>query len=246
MNTYNNFYDAHFQEEALILYNCWDVASAQAIEKAGARALATSSFAIARAWGFDDGEQLPFQQNLWFLEQIRRNTTLPLTIDIEAAYSNSLETLAANVAQFLNLGVQGINFEDRKQDTLWDISEQSERIHTIRKIAKKEVFLNARTDLFFQETHHTSDLVKKALERANAYKEAGADGIFIPGLTDLDLIQAFAEHSPLPVNIMINDDPNRYTNLKIARLSYGPASFLNAQKQLEKISHHILKGKKNR
>ncbi|WP_260448177.1 isocitrate lyase/phosphoenolpyruvate mutase family protein [Listeria booriae] len=108
----------HFQEEALILYNCWNVASAQAIEKAGARALATSSFAIARAWGFDDGEQLPFQQNLWFLEQIRRNTTLPLTMDIEAAYSSSLETLAANVAQFLNLGVQGINFEDRKQDTL--------------------------------------------------------------------------------------------------------------------------------
>ncbi|MBC1501019.1 isocitrate lyase/phosphoenolpyruvate mutase family protein [Listeria weihenstephanensis] len=236
MDLYTQFKEPHFQKEPLILYNIWDIASMKAVENAGAKAIATSSFAIAQAWGYNDGETLPLDQNLWFLNQIRQNTSLPLNLDIESAYSNSLDTLAENIQRFLQLDAQGINFEDRKEHTLWSIEQQAARIQTIRATATKlhkDIFINARTDIFFQETMHTTDLVKRALERADAYKEAGADCIFIPGLTDLDLISIFTEKSPLPVNIMTSYEPSLFKNIGVARISCGPTAFLNIQGQLE-------------
>lgn len=247
---YDYFKSLHEQKNPLMLYNCWDVASAKAIETAGSKAIATSSFAMAEAWGYSDGEQLTFAQVLWSISRIGEHVVVPLTVDIEGGYAVDEESLANNMEQLFQLDICGINFEDQKvnhpNDELWAIEEQSNRIRIIQQVAaklRKSVFINARTDLFFKNANHSLDLVKEALERTHAYAEAGADGIFIPGLTDRSLIEQFVQKSPLPVNVMVMDSMISNAELQelgVKRISYGPYSYFQAQRNLQEVARTIL------
>ncbi|MNO32754.1 Methylisocitrate lyase [compost metagenome] len=249
-NDYSDFKSLHDQQNALILYNCWDVASAKSIEQAGSKAIATSSFAMADAWGYSDGEQLSFEQLLWFVSRIAAHVSIPLTVDIEGGYAVNEEVLANNMEQLFQFDICGINFEDQKVNhpdgELWTTSEQSHRIRTIQQVAsklQKSMFINARTDLFFKGAKHSLDLVNEALERTCAYAEAGADGIFIPGLTDRSLIEQFVQRSPLPVNIMVMDGMISNAELQelgVKRISFGPYSYFQAQHQLQDHTRIIL------
>lgn len=249
-NDYDYFKSLHDQENPLMLYNCWGVASAIAIEKAGSKAIATSSFAMADAWGYSDGEQLSFEQLLWAVARIAEHVSVPLTVDIEGGYAVNEESLANNIEQLFQLDICGINFEDQKvnhpNDELWAIEEQSHRIRTIQQVAaklQKSVFINARTDLFFKNGEHSLDLVNEAVERTCAYAAAGADGIFIPGLTDRNLIEYFVQQSPLPVNVMVMDGMISNVELQelgVKRISYGPHSYFQAQHNLQEDARAIL------
>lgn len=234
-NYYEYFKSLHYQKNPLILYNCWDVASAKAIEKGGSKAIATSSFSMAETWGFSDGEQLPLENVLWFISKIAESVTVPLTVDIEGVYAVNNEDLENNLEQLFQLNICGINFEDQKvnnhNNELWSILDQSKRIKIIQQVAfklEKKVFINARTDIFFKETRHSLDLVDKAIERTYAYADAGADCIFIPGLSDRKLIESFVQKSPLPVNVMVRESMisnNELQEIGVKRISYGPFSF---------------------
>lgn len=247
---YDHFKSLHEFKNPLILYNCWDVASAKAIERAGSQAIGTSSYAMAEAWGHSDGEQLSFEQMLWFISRMAEHVSLPLTVDIEGGYAEGTDNLASNMERLLQLDICGINFEDQivnhPNQELWTTSEQSKRIRTIQQVAarlQKKVFINARTDLFFKEEKHSIKLVKEAIERTFAYAEAGADGIFIPGLTDRRLIEQFVQHSPLPVNVMILEGMATNAELQelgVKRISYGPYSYFQAQRQLQDHARTIL------
>lgn len=249
-NDYDYFKSLHNQEKPLMLYNCWDVASAKAIENAGSKAIATSSFAMAEAWGYSDGEQLSFEQLLWSISRIAEHVSIPLTIDIEGGYAINEESLANNMEQLFQLGICGINFEDQKvnhpDDELWATEEQSHRIRTIRQVRdklQKSVFINARTDLFFKNRKHSLDLVNEAIKRTNAYAEAGADGVFIPGLTERSLIEQFVQKSPLPVNVMVMNGMVSNAELQelgVKRISYGPYSYFQAQHNLQESARTIL------
>ncbi|WP_339318930.1 isocitrate lyase/phosphoenolpyruvate mutase family protein [Paenibacillus sp. FSL R10-2734] len=249
-NDYDNFKFLHHQQNPLILYNCWDVASAKAIEEAGSKAIATSSYSMAEAWGFSDGEQLSFEQVLWSISRIAKHVSVPLTVDIEGGYAVDEESLANNMEQLFQLNICGINFEDQKvnhpNQELWETSEQSDRIRTIQQVAaklQKNVFINARTDLFFKNMKHSADLVNEAIERTYAYAEAGANGIFIPGLTDRSLIEHFVQQSPLPVNVMVMDGMISNAELQeigVKRISYGPHSYFQAQSNLQEQARTIL------
>jgi 2-methylisocitrate lyase-like PEP mutase family enzyme len=249
-NDYDYFKSLHDQENPLILYNCWDVASAKAIEQAGSQAIATSSFAMADAWGYSDGEQFSLEQLLWYVSRIAEHVSVPLTVDIEGGYAVDVESLANNMEQLFQLDICGINFEDQKvnhpDDELWAIEEQSHRIRTIKQVAvklQKSVFMNARTDLFFKNRKHSLDLVNEAIERTCAYAAAGADGIFIPGLTDRILIEHFVQQSPLPVNVMVMDGMISNAELQelgVKRISYGPYSYFQAQHNLQEDARTIL------
>ncbi|MDP1471838.1 isocitrate lyase/phosphoenolpyruvate mutase family protein [Priestia megaterium] len=239
-NQFQTFKELHYQEDVLYLFNCWDVMSAKIIESKGIKALATSSYAIADAWGCADGEKVPFEHLVWFSQQLIHNSNVPVSVDAEGLYADSLETLYSN-AQFLFItGISGINFEDKKNRShtyeLWDINEQADRIRTLKHAATSlntNIFINARTDVFFKEEKHSIALVKEALNRVDAYANAGADGIFIPGLTNIELIEEFSKNSTLPVNIMLNSSTTiKSTNWKsvgVSRVSYGPHSYFQAQ-----------------
>jgi 2-methylisocitrate lyase-like PEP mutase family enzyme len=234
------FASLHVKGTPLILYNAWDAGSANAILDAGAKAIATSSWSVAEAQGYRDGEFIP----LAFVEQIvgriASAINAPLTVDFEGGYSEDDAVLADNVTRLLDLGVIGINFEDRvvHGDGLYTAYRQSKRIRAIREAATKkgvDLFINARTDTFFAEGN-PADFMTGALERAKAYTEEGASGFFVPGLTDDALIEKICASTPLPVNVMVMDGlspTKKLAKLGVSRVSYGPIPYADAMKTLK-------------
>ncbi|MBV1925970.1 MAG: isocitrate lyase/phosphoenolpyruvate mutase family protein [Rhodobacteraceae bacterium] len=226
----------HKPKAPLVLYNVWDTGSAQAVAKGGATAIATGSWSVASAQGFGDGQAMPLEQSLTILENITRTIDLPVTFDFEAGYADALADLAENTRRVAEAGAIGINFEDQVigGDGLVPIIDQCARIATIRQVADDvgiALFINARTDVFLKgvtpDIH--PDLMDEAQTRAKAYAEAGADGIFVPGLADADLIGQFCKNTPLPVNIMCNansPDIATLTDLGAARISHGPGPYI--------------------
>ena len=219
----------HARGNPLVLYNAWDAGSAKAILAGGAKAIATSSWAVAEAQGFRDGEDLPFDDALRVAARVVASVDAPVSLDFEGGYSEDDGELASNVARLLETGIVGINFEDRvvRGTGLYDPDRQARRIAAIRQAADAkgiQLFINARTDLFLKHGKDAAGYVEEALARESAYAAAGASGFFIPGLRDAELIGRICEASLLPVNVMVMQDvPNnaRLTSLGVARISYG-------------------------
>ena len=233
------FAELHVKGAPLILYNAWDAGSAKAIADAGAQAIATSSWSVAEAQGYRDGEAIPFAFAEQIYARIAASIDLPLTVDFEGGFSEDDGELAQNISRLLDLGVVGINFEDRvvKGSGLYDIERQSRRIAVIRKVAEQKdvrLFVNARTDLFLGQGRDPGQTIGEAFERARAYAAAGASGFFIPGLDDDALIGQICDGVALPVNVMMLDSepsarrPRRLAELGVSRISYGPQSYIRA------------------
>lgn len=231
----SQFSRLHVPGKPLVLYNIWDAGSARVIAGKGAQALATGSWSVAAAQGYEDGETLPFDDLLRTVEQIRRVTDLPLSVDFEGGYAKRPADLPRNIKRLLDLGVSGINFEDRivQGEGLYTIAEQSARIAALRAEADKAgvpLFINARTDLFLREPDSArhADSLEAVIARAAAYGAAGANGFFIPGTIDLSLIKAVCEAVDLPVNVMAvhpDTDLGALAASGVARISFGPFSW---------------------
>ncbi len=236
----------HIPGSPVVLFNIWDPGSARVAAKAGAKALATGSWSVAAAFGFDDGEQLPLDLVIGNIERIVAAVDLPVTLDFEGGYGKTPKEVGANFSRALAAGVIGCNFEDQviDADGLYSIEEQSARIRALRDAADRAgvaAFLNARTDLFLKadRSDHDETLVDQALERSAAYAKAGASGLFVPGLTDPSLIRRVCEASPLPVNVMATTEAlpiRRLAELGAARISHGPGPYRLAMKTLEEAA----------
>ena len=232
------FVALHVKGTPLILYNAWDAGSAKTIVDAGATAIATSSWSVASAQGYEDGEDLPLPLAEQIVERIAAAVDVPVTVDFEGGYSDDDRNLASNISKLLDLGIIGINFEDRvvKGRGLYDIDRQAKRIAAIRHAAERKgvpLFINARTDVFLGN----SGDVDEALERAKAYASAGASGFFIPGLTEADHIRRIAEEATLPVNVMVMEgvpSNDKLAKLGVARVSYGPIPYIETMEALQK------------
>ena len=242
------FAELHVKGAPLVLYNAWDAGSAKFILNAGAKAIATSSWAVAEAQGYRDGEAIPIE----FAEQIiaRIAATIDVTVTVEGGYSEDDGELANNITRLLDLGVIGINFEDRvvKGSGLYDINRQARRIAAIRKAAEQKgvaLFINARTDLFLSQDGDPARSMGEALDRAKAYAAAGASGFFIPGLQDDALIGRISEGATLPVNVMVMDGvppADRLSELGISRISYGPIPYILAMGALKQEAKKAIAG----
>jgi len=149
----NRFAELHLARAPLVLYNAWDAGSAKSILDAGAKAIATSSWSVAAAQGYEDGEAIPIELAEQIVGRIAATVDIPVTVDFEGGYSEDDGELAANISRLLDLGVIGINFEDRivKGSGLYSVDRQARRIAAIRKAAEQngvDLFINARTDVF--------------------------------------------------------------------------------------------------
>jgi 2-methylisocitrate lyase-like PEP mutase family enzyme/pimeloyl-ACP methyl ester carboxylesterase len=228
----DRFRALHVRGEPLVLFNVWDVGSTKAVAAGGAEAIATSSWAVADANGYVDGERLPLVAAIDNLRRIVAATDLPVTVDLESGYDD----VARAIALAIEAGAVGCNLEDTVPSNrhLREIAEQSGRIEAARRAADDAgipFFINARTDVFL----HGDGSVDEAIARAQAYAAAGADGLFVPGLSDIDRIAQLAEASPLPLNIMFDDDTTPLAELAargVARVSYGPRPYLLAMQAL--------------
>jgi 2-methylisocitrate lyase-like PEP mutase family enzyme len=246
------FHALHVKGDPVILFNIWDAGSAKAVEKAGAKALATGSRSVAGALGFDDGEALPMLDALANAARIVAATDLPLTLDFEGGYATSPADVAANVSQALDTGVIGFNFEDQILGSaeLYSIEDQAARIAAIRKASAANgvnAFINARTDIFLKAPRdtHDSSMVDLAIARCLAYGDAGASGFFIPGLVNLDLVAKICDASPLPVNVMMFPDITSKAELAalgVARISHGPFPWYQAMAFVEENARAALGG----
>jgi 2-methylisocitrate lyase-like PEP mutase family enzyme len=227
----------HIPGYPLILYNIWDAGSTVAVAKAGAKAIATGSWGVAGAHGIGDGEKLPLDVAIATLSEVLAVTDLPVTIDMEAGYGNDPAAVGISVQRAADAGAIGINIEDKDPvtRTLFSVADASARI---KAAAATGVFVNARADLFIltPPAEHDAAKVDIMIERAKAYADAGARGLFAPFLQDAALIERLCSRSPLPVNILMRvgcPDHKTLAGLGVARISHGHGPWAAAMDWLQ-------------
>ncbi len=233
------FKQLHADPQILVLPNAWDAASAALMEDAGAKAVATSSAAVAWAHGYADGDLLPVPTLLAAIGEIARVLKVPLTADIEGGYSDDLATLAETIKGVVGAGAVGINLEDGGRDP--DL--HARKIEAVRKAAGAELFVNARTDVYLRGLAEGDAALAETLRRAELYRAAGADGIFVPGPTDEALLGTLARDIALPLNVMGRGgapSAERLQALGVRRLSSATAPFRAAYAALGRVISDFL------
>ena len=206
-----DFHDLHVPGKPLVLVNAWDAASARIVAAAGAAAIATTSAGVAWSLGHPDGGALPRDLAVDAVARIRAAVDVPLTADVEAGYGD----VAATVTAIAAAGAAGVNIEDGHDP----VEQQCARLAAARAAAPG-LFLNARIDTFLFGLGGLDETVA----RAARYVDAGADGIFVPGVTDPAVIGALVERIDAPVNVMVGPAAlpvARLAELGVARISLG-------------------------
>ncbi|MEO1574389.1 MAG: isocitrate lyase/phosphoenolpyruvate mutase family protein [Pseudomonadota bacterium] len=245
---FEKFAALHTPGDPLVLYNAWDAGSAAVIEAAGAPAVATGSWSVAGAQGYDDGQALPLDHVLMVAANIVRRVSVPVSLDFESGYATAPDDLVRTTMSVLETGIVGVNFEDQDiaAGRLFATDRQVERIGALREAAQaagQPLWINARTDVFLNappEEHATH--VDEAIGRVRAYAAAGGNSVFVPGLTDPNLVQKVCAASEAPVNVMASGGgPTRddIAALGVARISYGPGPFRDAMARLESAAQAI-------
>ena len=246
MDKIETFRALHVPGDPLVLFNIWDAGSAKAVAEAGAKAIATGSYGVACARGSSDGENLSLDAALANLGEILGVTDLPVSIDMEAGYGADPASVERSVTRARAAGAAGINMEDRLpgETALLAVGEAAARIATASATG---LFVNARCDVFRGRDVAADGeaLVAATLERARAYADAGASGLFVPFLADARCIAAICESSPLPVNILWSEpcgDRAALAALGVARISHGHQPWAAAMAWLGEQAVAVLGG----
>ncbi len=224
---FETFASLHRPGDPVILYNIWDPGSAQAVARAGARAIATGSHPVGDSSGFGDGQQVPLDFVLDNARRVAAAVDLPVTIDFESAYAVEPEQAGANVARLKATGAVGCNFEDQVigGEGLHPLDRHCRRIRAIRDAAGPDFFINARTDLLLKTSDHDDSVIDEVIERGKAFADSGASGFFVPRLSDLRQVERVVRAVALPLNLIAfpGAPPNRqWADAGAARISYGP------------------------
>jgi 2-methylisocitrate lyase-like PEP mutase family enzyme len=195
------FRQLHDGPGVLLLANCWDAASARVLEHLGAPAIATTSAGLCWSNGFPDGDALPIDRLVASVRAITRVLRVPLTVDLEGGYSSDPEKVGELVAALLDAGTVGINLEDGAAPPEL-LAAKIERVKQRAARANVDLFVNARTDVFLRGLGPEPARVQESLARAARYRDAGADGLFVPKVVEASDIQTIASGCPLPLNVL--------------------------------------------
>jgi 2-methylisocitrate lyase-like PEP mutase family enzyme len=226
----------------LVLPNAWDVISARVYEEAGFPAVATSSAGLANSLGYADGNVLDVELHLATLERLTRALDVPLSADVESGYAADTASLATFVRRLDATGVAGYNLEDvREEGELFAVDEARERVAAARESAP-DLFLNARTDVYLAAIGPENSRFERTLERLHAFAEAGADGVFVPGVADAETIGKLAAAAPLPLNVLAGPqvpDAAALQRLGVHRVSVGSWAMRRTLGVLREIAHEL-------
>ncbi|WP_449620951.1 isocitrate lyase/PEP mutase family protein [Robertmurraya sp. Marseille-Q9965] len=229
MNKIQQFNELHLLEEVLFLGNAWDVLSAMSLEKAGFKAIGTTSWGIANSFGYTDGEHVEFEKHLQIIKAVTDSVKIPVSADIEAGYGDTAAEIVTNVLRTADVGVAGINIEDslKKQQGLKDMEAYSDLLSKIRtaldRSGFKDFYINARTDTYLQGVNNP---LLETIERAKSYVENGASGIFVPGIMNDDDIRKITATVDAPINVLSLPgltNCNKLKELGVKRFSFGNA-----------------------
>ena len=217
----------HTEGGPLVLPNAWDAASAALVERAGAAAVATTSGAVAWSLGAADGDRLPRAELVAAVRRIAGTVSVPVTADCESG-GPAPAAVGETVRQVLDAGAVGVNLEDGGVP-LRPVAEQAGRIAAARAAADAvgvPLFVNARVDVFLRQVGERAERLPETVRRARAYAEAGADGIFVPGVLDPAVLVELVGRIPLPVNVLAGPGGPTIAELAatgVRRISLGTA-----------------------
>ncbi|MGP3968909.1 isocitrate lyase/PEP mutase family protein [Streptomyces sp. 6N223] len=230
-----HFHSLHRAGSPLVLPNAWDAASARIVEAAGAPAIATTSSGVAWSLGAADGDRLGRDPALGLIARVAAAVRVPVTADIESGFAHDPAGVGETVRGVVAAGAVGVNLEDTHHGgpaPLREVADQAARLAAARRAADGEgvpLYVNARVDTFLRGAGAGADpagLLRATLERATAYLAAGADGVFVPGVTDPALVSALAEGIDAPLNVLAGPGAPPVAELAAAgaaRISVGSA-----------------------
>lgn len=242
-------FQLHHEHAILVLPNVWDALGARILEELGYKAVATASASIALANGYQDGENIPFDDLLSILKTIVMSVNIPVTADVESGYAKNNQQLKDNIKRLIDTGIAGINFEDGRHDEqkLFTKEEQSEKINVIKRTASEmgsALFINARTDVFIKENNLSNEeKVAEAIVRGKAYKDAGADCLYPIFLKEKESLVTIMNEVSLPINILMVPGIPDFPTLKeigLARISLGPGFLKYAISSMKNIAQKLL------
>ena len=219
----SEFRAAHAKGKILVLPNAWDAASARLVQDAGAKAVATSSAAVAWSNGCADGEGMSREVAIAATREVLRVVNLPVSVDSEAGYSSDPGQVAEHCLRLIDIGVAGLNIEDGA-DSPDLLAAKIKAIKAAAKAKGADIFVNARADVYLRNLVPDDKKLGEMVRRATLYTEAGADGIFAAFMTDTAQIREVVAATDLPVNILATKAATDVAALKAAgvrRLSIG-------------------------
>ncbi|MBR7836241.1 isocitrate lyase/phosphoenolpyruvate mutase family protein [Actinospica durhamensis] len=226
------FHALHVPGAPLALANAWDVASARIVAATGASAVATTSAGVAWGLGAADGDHLARDPMLDLVRRVAAAVDVPVSADIESGFGATAAQVGETVGLVLAAGAVGVNIEDSRRDgtaTLRSVDEQAERLAAARAaadLAGIPLYLNARVDVFLSRIGPESGRLDETLARAAAYLDAGASGVFVPGVCAPELIAALTAGIDAPVNVLVQPGTPSVAELArlgVARVSLGSA-----------------------
>jgi len=236
----------------LLLPNAWDVASARILEECGHPAIATSSAAVAYSLGYADGQRISRGEMLEVAGRIAGAANIPVTADLEAGYGTTAKDMADTVKSAIAEGIIGMNLEDVTGDdesSLVDLPLQVEKIRAIREAASSAgvpFVLNARTDIYLMSIGPEATRFERTVERLRAYREAGADCLFAPGVYDMETIQKLVQAVKAPLNILANPACPPIPEMEkagVARMSAGSGIMRAAMGLVQRIGKEMLESR---
>jgi 2-methylisocitrate lyase-like PEP mutase family enzyme len=242
------FLERHRGPGALVLPNAWDVASARIFEEAGFPAIATTSAGVAFSLGYPDGQKIPREEMIARIGRIARAVKVPVTGDVEAGYGVTATDVARTIRELIQAGAVGMNLEDRSgnpADPLLDLSLAVERIKAARETAanwRVPIVVNARTDVYLLPGAQAATGYYEAHRRLTAYRDAGADCVFAPGLKDPETIGRLVRDLQCPVNILaVSGTPSvpELEKLGVARVSLGSGPMRATLRLLQRIAEEL-------
>ncbi|MGW4565208.1 isocitrate lyase/PEP mutase family protein, partial [Streptomyces sp. NPDC004561] len=236
----------HVPGRPLVLPNAWDAVSAAVVEEAGAAAVATTSAGLAWALGAADGDRLDRDRALDAVARITAAVRVPVSADIEGGYAEDPAGVAGTVRAVLAAGAVGVNIEDARHTAdgapLRPVAEQAERVAAARAAADAAgvpLFVNARIDTFLRGAGG----VDLTLERAAAFRAAGADGVFVPGAVDPGTIKELVAGIDGPLNVMVAPGAPSVAELAalgVARISAGSGLAQAAHALVRRAARELL------
>jgi 2-methylisocitrate lyase-like PEP mutase family enzyme len=239
----------HSGPRILILPNAWDVASARIVEELGFPAIATTSAGIAAALGYPDGQRISRDEMLDMVARIAKAVRVPVTADVEAGYGVTLEHMAETAKAVVAAGAVGMNLEDvtgSDETSHVDLALQVKKIHTIREVAASlgvPLVLNARTDIYLMPIGPAETRFERTVDRLRAYRQAGADCVFAPGLRDAETIAKLVQALEAPLNILVTSGSPSIRELQkmgVARASTGSAVMRAALGLVRRVGKELL------
>jgi 2-methylisocitrate lyase-like PEP mutase family enzyme len=242
------FRQLHRGPGVLILPNAWDVASARIFEDAGFPAIATTSAGIAFSLGYPDGQRIPREEMMARIGRIARAVQLPLTADVESGYGSTPQDAANTARELIEAGVVGMNLEDasgRNDQPLSSLELAVEKIKAAREAAvqmRAQIVINARTEIYLLPGGNPDADYSEALRRLLAFRDAGADCVFAPGLNDAETIGRLAKAVECPLNILAGPETPSIPELEklgVARASVGSGPMRATLGLLRRIAEEL-------